>query len=335
MPAIIFKRFRWIVITLCCIMLIGTIGYWLLGEGQYSWIDCLYMTVITITTVGFSEVIKVTGNPTAEIFTILIAFSGLGTLTYIFLKITALIVEGELKQTYRKKKMEKKIKSYKDHYIVCGAGRVGSHIIKELHVTKRPTVIIDNNTSTLSSAAESYPEIVYIEGDADDEDILLQAGIKNAKGIFASTGDDNTNLVISLTAKFLNPNIRVVARCLEAVNQAKMKKAGADIVITENYIAALHMAEEMIRPDAVHFLDRMLSGREMNLRVEEIMLNEKYTGKSISSLNMNDFPGTLLLAVITGEEWVFKPGPSQILKSNSKIVVITNPDERLKLKSLS
>lgn len=335
MSEIIIQRFRKVALVIFSILVIGTAGYWYLGEGKYSLLDCLYMTVITITTIGFSEVIKITGNPAAEIFTILIAFSGVGTLTYTFLKITAIIVEGELKETYTKRKMEKKIQTYKDHYIVCGAGRVGSHILRELYLTKRIMVVIDKNEAPLGSVAENYPDVMYILGDADVEDILLKAGVKNAKGIFASTGDDNTNLVISLTAKFLNPGIRVIARCLEAVNQAKMKKAGADVVILENYIAAMHMAEQMVRPDASHFIDVLLNDEKRNLRVEEIMLSEKFSGKTVSELGLAQYPNTLLLALVKGEYWIYNPSSNHNIGLNSKIVVITNPDERLKLKSLS
>ncbi len=331
----IFKRFRWAALVLFSILLIGTVGYRIIGGEQYSLIDCLYMTAITVSALGLSEVIKISHDPAAEVFTIFIAFSGIGTLTFIFSNVTAMIVEGELKKTYKKRKMEKTINSYQNHYIICGAGRVGSHIIKELHITKRLMVIVDNNETTIRSISESYPDVPYIVGDADVEDVLLQAGIKNAKGIFASTGDDNRNLVISLTAKFLNPNIKVVARCLEAANQAKMKKAGADTVITENYIAAMHMAEEMIRPDASHFLDLLLNDEKKNLRVEEIMLNEKYSGRMISELGLAQYPSTLLLALVKGDYWIYNPSSNHNIGLNSKIVVITNPDERLKLKALS
>jgi len=329
------KRFFLPALVLVIILITGTIVYWFIGNGKYPLIDCLYMTVLTITTIGFREVIDLSGNTFGKIFTIITAFSGIGALTLIFSNITAMIVEGELKETFKTKQMEKKAKKFENHYIICGVGRVGSHILDELYTTHRSTIVIDKNENTLSSISKIYPNVVYIKGDADVEEVLIKAGAKNAKGIFASTGDDNRNLVISLTAKYLNPDIRVVARCLDAANENKLKKAGADAVISENYIAGVRMASEMLRPDVVSLLDKALSDKNKELSVEEIVLSEKYNGLKISELMLDEHPNTLLLAVISGNEWIYNPKPDYVLKSPSKIVVITNPEERVKMKSLS
>jgi voltage-gated potassium channel len=293
------------------------------------------MTVLTITTIGFREVIDISDNTFGKIFTILTAFSGIGALTLIFSNITAMIVEGELRETFKTKQMEKKAKKFENHYIICGVGRVGSHILDELYTAHRNTVIIDNNENTLRTISQIYPDVVHILGDADVEEVLLKAGTKYAKGIFASTGDDNRNLVISLTAKYLNPNIRVVARCLDAANQNKIKKAGADAVISENYIAGIRMASEMVRPAVVSLLDKVLSDKYKDLSVEEIALNERFNGCRVSELMLDQYPNTLLLAVIINSDWIYNPKPDFVIKSPSKIVVITNPDERVKMKSLS
>ena len=315
---------------LLVILLTGTLGYWYLSGGKYSAIDCLYMTVITILTIGFSEIIEL--DSSGRIFTIFIAFTGIGTATYIISTFTAMIVEGQLKETFKIRKMNKTVKSLSDHYIICGAGRVGSVIIKELFETHRDFVVIDKNEETINHLTEKYPGIVAFSGDADIEEVLEKARIKNAYGIFASTGDDNQNLVISLTAKFINPKVRVVARCLDAENQNKMRKAGADAVITENFIAGMRMASEMIRPTVVSFLDKMLTNKDKNLRVEEIHLHEKHSGKKIAELNMENFPNTLILAVALGDEWMYSPKGDYLMETGSSIVVITTPDERLKLK---
>ena len=197
------ERFQNSVIVLIAILITGMIGFWYIGGKNYSFIDCLYMTALSILTIGLREVIDVSGNTFGKIFTILIAFSGIGTLTFIFSNITALIVEGELKETFKSKRMEKKAQKFENHYIICGVGRVGSHILDELYSTHRNTVIIDNNENTLKTISQIYPDVVHILGDADVEEVLLKAGAKRAQGIFASTGDDNRNLVISLTAKYL------------------------------------------------------------------------------------------------------------------------------------
>ena len=192
-------------------------------------------------------------------------------------------------------------------------------------------MVIDNDEEIIQIVSDKYPNLIVIVGDADLEEVLEKGGVKNASGIFASTGDDNQNLVISLTAKYLNPEIRVIARCLEAANQQKMKKAGADTVITENFIAGMRMASEMVRPTVVSFLDKMLADKDKNLRVEEVKLKDKYAGKRIADIDMGKFTDTLILAVLHNEKWTYSPKSEHILESGSSIVVITTPEEREKL----
>ena len=327
----LLRKFRTPFILLILVLITGTTGYYFVGEGKYSVLDCFYMTVITILTIGYGEIIDLTNNTYGRLFTILIAFTGIGTATYIISTFTAIIVEGQLKETFKKRRMEKNINKLSDHYIVCGAGRVGSVILRELYSTNRPCVVIDRDEELITEISEVFPELFVIAGDADLEPVLEKAGIKSAKGIFASTGDDNQNLVISLTAKYINPNIRVVARCLEAANQQKMKKAGADAVITENFIAGMRMASEMVRPTVVSFLDKMLADKDKNLRVEEIGLNNKYSGSRISDIGMDKFHNTLILAIASGDNWAYSPKGDYELEQGSRIVVITTPEERLKL----
>lgn len=327
----LLRKFRLPFLLLFIVLLTGTSGYWFVGGGKYSLLDCFYMTVITILTIGYGEIIDLTNSNWGRLFTIVIAFTGIGTATYIISTFTALIVEGQLKETFKKKRMEKGIKKLSDHYIICGAGRVGSVILHELYTTGRPCVVIDNDEEIISIITEKYPELIIIAGDADIEEVLERAGIKNASGIFASTGDDNQNLVISLTAKYLNPNIRVVARCLEAANQQKMKKAGADTVITENFIAGMRMASEMVRPTVVSFLDKMLADKDKNLRVEEIKLKQKYAGMKIADMDMEQFQDTLILAVLNDNNWTYSPKGDHVLNTGCSIVVITTPMEREKL----
>ena len=220
-----------------------------------------------------------------------------------------------------------------NHYIICGAGRVGSVIINELFLTGRDFVVIDRNKAVLDELREKYPSLLSIEGDSSLEEVLIEASIKSATGVFASTGDDNSNLVISLTAKEIKPSVRVVARCLEAANQRKMNKAGADEVVTENFIAGMRMAADMVRPSVVSFLDKMFADKHRNLRVEEILVDKQHEGKKIIELELDNFPNTLLLAVVAGDDWIYKPSGEHVVTSDSKIIVITNPEERLKLKT--
>jgi voltage-gated potassium channel len=328
MSSRVYRRFVWAGVIVAAILLIGTVGYWLIGGRQYSLVDALYMTVITITTIGFEEVIDLSGNVGGEIFTIFIAVSGVGVMAYIFTNITALLVEGQLTESFRRRRMEKIAGNYKDHYIVCGIGSVGFYIANELYATKRPHVIVDVNKKNIEKSLESLPDEVFIEGDATDSNTLLKAGVEKAAGLFAVTGDDNQNLVLSLTAKQLNPQLKVVARCNDIRNNEKMKKAGADAVVSPTAIGGLRMASEMVRPTVVSFLDIMLRDRERNLRVEELSVPESFVGQPISALNLKRFCHALLLAVKTREDWVYNPSESYVIAQKNTLVFMTTPEER-------
>jgi voltage-gated potassium channel len=287
------------------------------------------MTVITIATIGFSEVIDIAGNVGARVFTMFIAVAGIGVLAYLVTNLTAAIVEGELTKSFRRRRMEKLAAKAREHYIVCGVGWAGLHIINELRETKRSHVIIDLNRSKIDKSLEAMSGEVFIEGDATDNDTLLKAGIDRATGIFAVTGDDNQNLVIALTARQLNPAVRVVAQCNETKNTEKIRKAGADAVVSPGYISGMRMASEMVRPTVVTFLDKMLRGKDENLRVEEVPVPASLVGKALSAINWRSFPRTLLLAVKKGEDWVYNPSrPDYILEPDNRLIVMTTPEER-------
>jgi voltage-gated potassium channel len=327
----ILKRFIWPVAALVAVLLIGTIGYRVIAGPQCSLLDSFYMTVITISTIGFGEVIEVALIPGGRIFTIFIAVAGIGVLFYIITNLTALLVEGELTKSFRRRKMERKAREYKDHYIICGSGDLGLHISNELTATKRPHVMVDTSKEAADRFLETTKNGVFIEGDATDNDTLIKAGIEQARGLFAALGDDNQNLVVVLTAKQLNPKLRVVSRCNEISNSDKMKKAGADAVISPSLIGGLRMASEMVRPTVVSFLDIMLRDREQNLRVEEVPVPSAFSGQSISSLKLKKHPKMLLLAVRTGEDWTYNPPEDYVMKPKSTLVFIGSPKDRQEL----
>jgi voltage-gated potassium channel len=324
-----YKKYIWCVIILAVIIIIGSIGYWLISGGGYSFFDYIYMTIITITTIGFSEVIDLAGNTGGRIFTVFIALSGIGVLAYIITNVTATIVEGQLTKSFRRRRMEKIARKANGHYIVCGMGWAGHHIVRELRETKRPHVIIDIDANKIDKSLETLSGEVFIEGDATDNNTLIKAGIEKASGLFAVTPDDNQNLVICFSARQLSPGLRIVAQCNEIKNQEKMKQVGADSIVSPGYISGMRMASEMIRPTVVSFLDRMMRGRDENLRVEEINVPQSCAGKAFSSLNLKRFPRTLVLAVKKGDEWIYNPSRSECtVECDDKIIIMTTPEER-------
>jgi voltage-gated potassium channel len=323
------NKYVWSGIILAAIILVGTVGYWFIGRGSYSLFDCLYMTIITISTIGYTEIINLAGNTGGRVFTVFIAVAGIGVLAYLVTNTTAAIVEGELTKSFRRRRMEKAAAKARGHYIVCGVGWAGLHIINELRETRRPHVIVDVSQAKIDKSLESMSDGIFIEGDATDNDTLVKAGIESASGLFAVTGDDNQNLVISLTARQLNPAVRIVAQCNEMKNMDKMRKAGADSVVSPGYISGMRMASEMIRPTVVTFLDNMLRGKDESLRVEEVPMSQSFAGKALSALNLKKYPRTLLLAVKKGENWVYNPSRSEyIIEPENRLIVMTTPDER-------
>ncbi len=330
----IHRKFILAGIALGAIVLIGTVGYRFIGGEQYSFLDSLYMTVITISTIGYGEIIHLSDNPAGRLFTIFMALSGIGILFYIITNFTAFVVEGELKDSFWRKKMERMAKNLKDHYIVCGIGIVGAHIVNELYATQRPYVIVDISRDNVEKLPEKIQAEVFIEDDATDNSTLLKAGIERAKGLFAVTGDDNQNLVICLTAKQINPDVRVVAKCSEMKNSDKMKKAGADSVVSPSLIGGLRMASEMIRPTVVSFLDIMLRDREKNLRIEEVSVPVAFVGKPISSLDLRKYPSLLLLAIRTKDDFVYNPPDDYVIQRDNKLIFMGTPEERHKFEGV-
>jgi voltage-gated potassium channel len=292
------------------------------------------MTVITVLTIGYGEIIDLSNNPMGRVFTMLIAFSGIGTLTYILSTFTAFVVEGQLKEIFRMKKIDKLIKKFRHHYIVCGIGEEGFYIAKEFNQTQTPCLIIDVGKAEIERVLEKLHEQVFVLGDPTDDNTLLKAGILEAKGLFAVAGDDNQNLVISLTAKQLNPNIKVVAKCSEIKNIEKLKKAGADAVVSPAFIGGLRMASEMIRPTVVSFLDIMLRDKQKSLIIEEIPVPDFFIGKPISAVNLTACPHTLLIAIKTKEGWIYNPPKDYIIAAQNTLIFMTNPEERSEMMNI-
>ena len=322
------------VLLLLLIIAAGTTGYWFIGARHYSLVDCLYMTFITITTIGFSEIIDMSGNPGGRLFTIVVAISGISTATYIFTNLTAFMVEGELNKAFRRRKMEKLIRKLRAHYIICGVEGVGAYVVRELAETKRPYVMVDIDKEHIEKLVETFHDALFVEGDATDGDTLMATGITGAKGLFAATGDDNVNLVISLTAKQLNPELRVVAGCKDLKNMEKLRKVGTDAVVSSTSIGGMRMASEMVRSTVVSFLDTMLRDKEKNLRIEEITAPPTFTGKPLSDLLIRNRPHILLLAVKTEDGWVYNPPETYSLKLGDILIFLTTPEERSELESI-
>lgn len=327
----ILFRFLGVGTVLLLILLGGSLVYYLIGQRAYSFLDCLYMTFITISTIGYGEVIDLSVSPMGRVFTMLVALSGIGMLTYTFSMITALLVEGNLTDSFRRKKMETIIAQSCEHFIVCSAERVGIHIVNELAATQRPYVVVEQHQEDIDELLDKHPDALYLLGDPTDNETLLKAGIERARGLFATEDDDNCNLVICLSAKHLNPKLRLIALAREPKNINKMKHAGASSVISAEQIGGLRMASEMARPAVVSFLDLMLRDKEKNLRIEEVTVPAALAGKSLLELNLKRYRDLLLMAIKDGSEWLYNPEETQLLSADNVLVFMGTPKARIQL----
>ena len=305
---------------------LGTLGYLIISGGRASFMDALYMTFITVATIGYGEVIDLSGGPWPRLFTMCVGFFGIGGTWYLFSTFTAFILETNLDQAYRRRRMERTISALNGHYIVCGIGRVGSYVADELLKTERPFVVIDTNAETLEAHEERTGHRIRLHGDAADDDILVRAGVARAAGVFAVTGDDSRNLVVSLSTKQLNPAARVVARVHDRRNVEKTRRAGADEIVSPDFTGGLRIASAMLRPHAVNLMDMMLHTAD-NLRVEEVLVPRGAAARTVDELGRRH--EWLLVAIRDAQlKWKFNPPGDSTIVPGDTIVAIVSPEGR-------
>ncbi|MGD9212887.1 MAG: NAD-binding protein [Desulfobacteraceae bacterium] len=256
-------------ITLFIIMVVfGTIGYMVI-EGWDSF-DALYMTIITLATVGYSEIHEL--SSTGRLFTMVLIVVGVGFFVYTAGTVIQFMVDGRIQIILGRRRLENKIKRLKNHYIICGYGRIGRVLCQKLIRTPLDLVVIENDTAMLSSLEED--KMLYICGDATDESVLLQAGIERAKGLIAVLATDTDNVFLILTARQLAPNIHITARAGEEASRTKLWAAGANTVESPYEMGATSMAQRIIRPTVTNFLDLALAQTREDIQMEEIPVNE-------------------------------------------------------------
>jgi voltage-gated potassium channel len=297
-------------VLLGAVLLFGTLGYLVLTR-ESVW-KCFYMTAITITTVGYEDVLQVSGRPAGAVFTVVLLFLGLGVLLYTVSVATAFVVEGDLTEALRRRKMEKRIEGMSGHYVVCGAGETGTHAAGELLATSRQVVAIELDPDRAQRLASIHPEVPCLRADASEDDVLIAAGIERAAGLVAALPEDKDNLFVALSARRLAPGLRIVARAVEERTVPKLRTAGADAVVSPNQIGGLRMASELIRPGTVDFLDTMLRGPGASVRFEDLTIaeNSDLAGRTLAEANLTKEAEVLVVAVRAPGEERFHYGPA-------------------------
>jgi voltage-gated potassium channel len=310
---------------------VGTCGYVLIEE--WSLLDSLFMVIITLSTIGYKEVHPL--SPSGRIFTIILIISGISVIAFIIGWFTEYIIEGKLKGTIMKRKMDKKIKKLKNHYIVCGFGRVGDQIAEEFSGEGISFVVIDKNPFSLLKCKKN--KWLYIEGDASEEEVLKSVGIKKAQGLVSVVGGDVDNVFIVLTARSLAPNLFIVARANNEQAVPKLKKAGADRVAKPYRIGGYHMATMALRPDVVDFLDAMVDTRHKELQIGEVIIpfSSQIVGEELGKYLSRNRTGVAILAINKkdGSSYV-NPTGSTILRGGEKLIIMGTKDGLETVKSI-
>jgi len=311
--------FRRSLFLLGVLILIGTVGYHQL-EGM-SAVDSLYMTVITMTTVGFQEVRPL--SSTGRLFTVALIFAGVGVVAWVVRNAVEISLSEQLWSSMTKRRAKQMIDKLSDHYIVCGCGRMGRAIVEEFQRYDAPFVVVESN----AAKAEEFLQkgILVIQGDATSDEVLLQAGIERAKGVISVVDRDADSVLVAITAKALNPGVKVVVRAATDEAARKMRLAGADEVISPYAIGGQRLALSILRPTVTEFLARLVYNEEDKTELEEVHVSEgsEWTGKTLAETNMRGQFGAIAVGIQTaGGDLVFGPSPDQVISAGDTLVIV-------------
>jgi voltage-gated potassium channel len=317
----------------------GGVGYYLIGRGQWSLADCIYMTVITVTTVGYGEVLHDMDRVAyARGFTMVLLVFGTGSIVYFASTVTAFIIEGDLRHVLFAQRLKKRMKRMKDHVVVCGAGSTGRHVIEELLTTGVPVIAIDMREAELREIADRFPraEFSYIVGDATDDDVMAQTGLERARGLVAALSSDKDNLYLTVSGRQTSPGARIVARCAELSHVEKIRRSGADAVVSPNFIGGMRLVSELLRPAVVRFLDDMLRDRRAAYRIEEVQLGDGTAGlgATLRDARIREQFGMTVLAVRASDNqsWVYNPGSDEAIGPGMTLVVLGSAEQVAELR---
>jgi voltage-gated potassium channel len=312
---------------------VSVTGYRLLGGPSVTFLQALYMAVITLAGVGYGEIVDTAHNPALRIFNMGVVLFGVAVTVYVFSVVAAFLLEIELTSPFWRRRMQKRISDLRGHYIVCGIGDTGRHVAEEMHRTGTHFVVVDRSEEWIKKVSETYPDLfrdmLYVVGDATEEEILGKAGIEHAKGLITTLPDDKDNLVVTVVAHQKFSNLHIVARSADQKFSDRMMRAGAKATVSPSRIGGLRMASEVLRPQVVGFLDLMLKDQSQTLRMEEIEIDASSTwvGKRLSEIKLHAKHNLLVLALKNAggsaapKLWV-NPPDTVVMRAGAAIIVM-------------
>lgn len=335
MPPKIYSQIRIFVIIISTILVLGSFGYMTLAG--VSFMDALYMTVITITSVGYKEALRIDSAP-LKIWTILLCFSGVFVLAAGFSVVATSVFEGYLNKALRRRKMDRSIEKLKDHYIICGAGRVGTRVIREFKKSGREFVVIEKEQEVIDTLQVEIGEFNYFLGDSTHDASLIKSGIEHAIGLISVLPSDADNLYVVVTARSLNPHIKIATRANDSYSQPKLERAGADYVILPELVGGMRLASVMIRPVLVDFLDLVMFDKDDRaLHMEQMVLNERspFIGKTLQDARIPQETGLIIISMKDGEtgKYTFNPSRDIMLKSGDTLIALGDMTQIARLRS--
>ena len=314
------------------LILFSVFGYLSFGGKEIHFLQALYMAVITVSGVGYGEIVDTSSNPALRVFNMFIVVFGVATTVYVFSVVTAFIVEVEISNPLWRRRMQKRIAEIRDHIVVCGLGDTGRHAAQELLKSGMPFVAVETSEEKIKKLKETHPgvydDILYVVGDATEEETLEKAGLSRAKGMISALPQDKDNLVVTVVVRQRYPQMRIVARSASRRFAERILRAGATSTVSPSHIGGLRLASEVVRPHVVGFLDLMLKEQSKTLRVEEVEVNaaSRWAGKSFRDLDLHGRFNLLPLAlkqVVDGEpKFQVNPHDSTVVPRDAVIIVM-------------
>ena len=330
------KNFAIVFVSLLLIIFLGVVGYSIL-EG-FAFLDALYMTFITFSTVGYQEIGPLT--IAGRIFTMFLILFGLVVISMLSASVTSLLVRRELLSNFKTKRMKKQIQSFKGHTILCGAGETGKTVIEEFVHARKKIVVIEERAEVIEWILEQYPKLLVVQGDATKDEVLVEANIQNASSLITALSEDTDNLFVVISACSIKPDLLVISRAVDAHTAGKMYKAGATHVISPNLTEGMRMAAVVLRPNVVSFLDVAMRDQEMSFRLEEVTVprDSVYHKKSLRELEIPQRTGLIVIAIRKEEKgeskFIFNPQSSTVIKEGDKLIVLGDIERVEKLHGL-
>ena len=331
------RNFIIAIISLLILFTIGVFGYWIIeGDNPHqNWtvFDAIFMTVITLTTVGYSDDNM---SKVGRAFTVFLLIGGLGIFVYSVGVATAFIIEGQFREVFRRRKMDKLINKLSNHYIVCGIGDTGVHALEEMLQMNMDFVAIEQDQERIDHELATK-DFLYVQGDATEDEVLIRAGIERARGLVTSLSRDQDNLFVVLSAKQLNPRLKIASKAVEANSLSKIKQAGADEVVLPDYIGGMRLASTVTRPIVVNFLDIMLRSQETTRFAESVIQpGTPLVGLTLGEAHIPDRTNLMVVAVHKRQgDFIYNPSGGLRLEAGDALIVIADNEQRQNLNKLT